>query len=285
MDVAAFIGEERRALLLRHCERVGLRVRYVGFDGAGDAHEGDCHEGREQQGHDDRQVHRARRHHAERVARDDGRQDRPARPMLPIIAPYPLARASTQYITQHKVRCRWSFSVPGDVGARADLSNVRCEGDRRDVRTARTSSAEHGQARYVRSACSRSAVPSHTRRRPMSEDTENSTVSRAQRMFGTLAPKLASLTDDVLFGDVWKRPALSPRDRSLITVAALVALCRENQLPGHFSRALGNGVQQEELVEIITHLAIYAGWPNAVTAIATLGAVLEQENDGAIPTS
>jgi len=119
----------------------------------------------------------------------------------------------------------------------------------------------------------------------MSEDTENSTVSRAQRMFGTLAPKLASLTDDVLFGDVWKRPALSPRDRSLITVAALVALCRENQLPGHFSRALGNGVQQEELVEIITHLAIYAGWPNAVTAIATLGAVLEQENDGAIPTS
>ncbi|MFD5329998.1 MULTISPECIES: carboxymuconolactone decarboxylase family protein [Actinomycetes] len=118
----------------------------------------------------------------------------------------------------------------------------------------------------------------------MSEDTEDATLSRAQRMFGTLAPKLASLTDEVLFGDVWERPGLSPRDRSLITVAALVALCRENQMPGHFSRALDNGVQQDELVEIITHLAFYAGWPNAVTAIATLATVLEQENDAAIPT-
>jgi 4-carboxymuconolactone decarboxylase len=88
-----------------------------------------------------------------------------------------------------------------------------------------------------------------------------------QRLVGDLAPKLAELTDDVLFGDVWARPGLSPRDRSLITVAALVSLYRAEQLGPHLRRAVDNGVTEDELVEVITHLAFYAGWPNAMTAI------------------
>ena len=91
--------------------------------------------------------------------------------------------------------------------------------------------------------------------------------SVAQRMIGDVAPKLAELTDDVLFGDVWERPGLPKRDRSLITVAALVALYRTNELPGHLRRALDNGVSRDELVELITHLAFYAGWPTAMSAM------------------
>src|SRR5579871_6456654 len=85
--------------------------------------------------------------------------------------------------------------------------------------------------------------------------------------FADVAPALAGYTDDVLFGDVWKRPGLSPRDRSLITVATLVALYRTNELPTHLKLALRNGVTRDELVELITHLAFYAGWPTAATAV------------------
>ena len=92
-------------------------------------------------------------------------------------------------------------------------------------------------------------------------------LSVAQRLVGDVAPKLAELTDDVLFGDIWERPGLSPRDRSLVTVAALVALYRTNELPGHLRRARANGVTQEELVELITHLAFYSGWPTAMSAM------------------
>lgn len=81
-----------------------------------------------------------------------------------------------------------------------------------------------------------------------------------------VVPKLADLTEKVLFGDVWERPELSKRDRSLITCAALVALQRPDQLRGHLERALGNGVTKDELSELITHLAFYSGWPTAVTA-------------------
>ena len=84
---------------------------------------------------------------------------------------------------------------------------------------------------------------------------------------GDFAPKLAELTDDVLYGDVWERPELSKRDRSLVTVAALIALNRPDQLRSHLRIARQNGVTREELIETITHLAFYAGWPNAVTAI------------------
>jgi 4-carboxymuconolactone decarboxylase len=81
----------------------------------------------------------------------------------------------------------------------------------------------------------------------------------ARQAFGDIAPALADYTDDVLFGDVWERPGLSKRDRSLITVATLVALYRSNELPFHLKRALENGVTRNELVELITHLAFYAG--------------------------
>jgi len=81
-----------------------------------------------------------------------------------------------------------------------------------------------------------------------------------------IVPKLGELTDGVLFGDVWERPGLSKRDRSLITVAALVALYRTDQLRGHLWRALDNGVTREEIGEMITHLAFYSGWPTGIHA-------------------
>ncbi|HWD68299.1 MAG TPA: carboxymuconolactone decarboxylase family protein [Caulobacteraceae bacterium] len=89
----------------------------------------------------------------------------------------------------------------------------------------------------------------------------------ARGPFADVAPELDRLTREVLFGEVWERPGLSKRDRSLITVACLVALYRTNELPFHLKRALENGVTREELVETITHLAFYAGWPTAATAI------------------
>jgi len=90
--------------------------------------------------------------------------------------------------------------------------------------------------------------------------------SRAQQLVGDVAPKLAELTDKVLFGDVWARPQLSPRDRSLITVSTLIAMNRPDQLRSHLALAKQNGVTEEELGEVITHLAFYAGWPSAITA-------------------
>ncbi len=88
----------------------------------------------------------------------------------------------------------------------------------------------------------------------------------AQQALGDFAPKLVELTDEVLFADVWERPQLSKRDRSLITCAALIAMGKTEQMDFHFPKALANGVTQEELVEMITHLAFYAGWPNAMSA-------------------
>ncbi len=98
----------------------------------------------------------------------------------------------------------------------------------------------------------------------MSEPKEQ---SRAQQLMGDFAPKLAELTDDVLFGDVWAREGLSQRDRSLITVAALIANGNTDQLPGHLNRAKANGISEAELSEVMTHLAFYAGWPRAISAI------------------
>ena len=99
----------------------------------------------------------------------------------------------------------------------------------------------------------------------------------AQKVIGDIAPKLAELTDDVLFGDVWERPQLSKRDRSLITCAALVATCKTEQMSFHFPRAIENGVTQDELVELITHLAFYAGWPNAMSAVTRARDLLAQK--------
>lgn len=88
--------------------------------------------------------------------------------------------------------------------------------------------------------------------------------------WGDIAPRLTEITDTVLFDDVWRRPGLSPRDRSLITVASLVAAYRQNELPFHLKKALENGVTRDELVEAVTHLAFYAGWPTASTAIGIM---------------
>jgi len=100
--------------------------------------------------------------------------------------------------------------------------------------------------------------------------------SPARQAFGDIAPALATYTDDVLFGDVWKRPGLPPRDRSLVTVASLVALYRVNELPFHLKKALENGVSRDELIELITHLAFYSGWPTANTAITIARRVFEE---------
>jgi 4-carboxymuconolactone decarboxylase len=101
----------------------------------------------------------------------------------------------------------------------------------------------------------------------------------AQRMIGDFAPKLAELTDQVFFGDVWTRSELSPRDRSLVTCAALVTNGSTEQLRGHLVRARQNGLTETELKEMIIHLAFYAGWPRAMSAI-TLAKELFGESGG-----
>lgn len=93
-----------------------------------------------------------------------------------------------------------------------------------------------------------------------------------------ISPKLADLTRDVLFGDVWERPELSKRDRSVVTVTTLIALNRLEQLPGHMTRALDNGVTREEIIEIITHLAFYSGWPNSMSALTVAKSVFEKHS-------
>jgi len=97
-----------------------------------------------------------------------------------------------------------------------------------------------------------------------------------QKMLGDFAPKLVSLTDEVVFGDIWERPGLSKRDRSLITVSALVSLYRTEQMESHMRRAIDNGVTLDELIEAITHLAFYADWPNAITAMTLARRLFEQ---------
>ena len=101
--------------------------------------------------------------------------------------------------------------------------------------------------------------------------------TRAQQLFGDVNPKLAALTDDVLFGDVWARPGLSPRDRSLVTVSALIAMNRPDQLRSHLQRARDNGLSEAELVEAITHLAFYAGWPSGVAASVVAKEVFQKK--------
>ena len=112
---------------------------------------------------------------------------------------------------------------------------------------------------------------------PAASDTAgNQQQSRAQQLMGDIAPKLAALTDDVLYGDIWERPELSKRDRSLVTVAALIALNRPDQLRSHLALARQNGVAEEELAETITHLAFYAGWPNSVSGLGREGSLPEE---------
>jgi 4-carboxymuconolactone decarboxylase len=110
---------------------------------------------------------------------------------------------------------------------------------------------------------------------------EPETQTRAQQLIGDFAPKLVSLTDDVLFGDIWARTELSPRDRSLITVAALIAGGNTEQLTGHLERARQNGLTETELKEVIIHLAFYAGWPKAMSAVQVAKRTFEPPEDSA----
>ncbi|MER8390001.1 carboxymuconolactone decarboxylase family protein [Mesorhizobium sp. M0166] len=102
------------------------------------------------------------------------------------------------------------------------------------------------------------------------------TPAPAKNPFSDIAPALGRYTDEVLFGDVWKREGLSPRDRSLVTITCLISNYRQNELPFHLKRALENGVTRDEIVETITHLAFYAGWPPASTALGIARRVFEE---------
>jgi 4-carboxymuconolactone decarboxylase len=92
-----------------------------------------------------------------------------------------------------------------------------------------------------------------------------------------VVPALCEYTDRILYDEVWERPILSKRDRSLITIAALIAMYRPEQLPAHFSLAMKNGLSKEEIGEAITHLAFYASWPSAVTASRKFFDLVQQQ--------
>jgi 4-carboxymuconolactone decarboxylase len=100
--------------------------------------------------------------------------------------------------------------------------------------------------------------------------------TNARKNFGDIAPHLADITDKVLFGDVWENTTLSPRDRSLVTITSLISLYRTNEMPFHLRRALENGVTRDEIIEIITHLAFYAGWPPAMTALQIVRKIFDE---------
>jgi len=103
----------------------------------------------------------------------------------------------------------------------------------------------------------------------------NAKPSPTAHPLSELAPKFIDLSNEVLFADIWERPGLSKRERSLVTVASLVSLYRQNELPFHLKRALENGLTKEELVEAITHLAFYSGWPTAATALSIAKSTFE----------
>jgi 4-carboxymuconolactone decarboxylase len=104
--------------------------------------------------------------------------------------------------------------------------------------------------------------------------------TNARKSFGDIAPHLAEVTDKVLFGDVWERADLSPRDRSLITISSLISLYRTNEMPFHLKKALDNGLTREEITATITHLAFYAGWPPAMTALQIARKVFDEASAG-----
>ncbi|MEZ4321817.1 MAG: carboxymuconolactone decarboxylase family protein [Myxococcota bacterium] len=109
---------------------------------------------------------------------------------------------------------------------------------------------------------------------PLDADKE-AARKRSVAAVATLAPGLAHFTDDVLFADVWRRPGLAPRDRSLVTMAVLIALGQAEQMPFHLNRALDNGLTEPEASEVVAHLAFYCGWPRAFSALGPLGSVFQ----------
>lgn len=115
---------------------------------------------------------------------------------------------------------------------------------------------------------------------PLQLDPQSETKRRAavQDGVGATAPELARYTNDVLFGDLWRRTDLTPRDRSLITVAALISQNQSAQLTFHLNRAMDNGLTREQAAEVVTHLAFYVGWPKAMSAVPVLKEVFASRN-------
>jgi 4-carboxymuconolactone decarboxylase len=111
---------------------------------------------------------------------------------------------------------------------------------------------------------------------PLDEAAEAKRAARVEEQFGSVAPGIVQYTTDVLFRDLWLRPDLAPRDRSLVTVAALIATGRVAQIPYHLDRAMDNGLTQAQAAEVITHLAFYVGWPNAFSALPVAKDVFEK---------
>src|SRR5579859_549484 len=120
------------------------------------------------------------------------------------------------------------------------------------------------------------AITTNDRESPMAKAPPSARRDRIKNF----TPALVDYTNDVIYGDLWERKGLSKRDRSLITVAALVATYRPEQLVSHLSRAINNGVNQEEITEVITHMAFYAGWPAAMSAAQVAYTVLVEGNKG-----
>jgi 4-carboxymuconolactone decarboxylase len=110
----------------------------------------------------------------------------------------------------------------------------------------------------------------------LNEAAEADRATRVGQQFGAVAPGIVQYTTDVLFRDLWLRPDLAPRDRSLVTVSALIASGQVAQIPYHLNRAMDNGLTQEQAGEVITHLAFYVGWPNAFSALPVAKDVFEK---------
>ena len=113
----------------------------------------------------------------------------------------------------------------------------------------------------------------------MSDATENKEPSSAQSLLGDFSPALVGFTDDVLFGDVWKRTDLSPKERSLVTIAALTTSGNTDQLVFHLDYAKQNGNTEAEIIEAVTHLAFYAGWPKAMAAMIVAKRVFRDDTN------
>ena len=113
----------------------------------------------------------------------------------------------------------------------------------------------------------------------MTDTTKPHEPSGAERMFGDFAPALVHFTDDILFGEMWKRTELSAKERSLVTVAALTTLGNTDQLVFHLDYARQNGNTEAELIEAITHLAFYTGWPKAFAAMTVAKSVFRPASD------
>jgi 4-carboxymuconolactone decarboxylase len=111
---------------------------------------------------------------------------------------------------------------------------------------------------------------------PLNEATESQRQSRNEQQFGSVAPGVLQYTTDILFRDLWLRPELSPRDRSLVTVSALIATGQVAQMPYHLNRAMDNGLTQPQAAEALTHLAFYVGWPNVFSALPVVKEVFEK---------